>query len=261
MILANTTDDMNGYGAKIDQSLRAMDEAEKKLDALADGEGKTKLKEFTDQWRQFVDTDKKVREIAMLNSNVRAQALSRTEGAPGPGYRCGHSVGPSSPVREAVQRHSRCRNGGRDRGLGRSERAGHSPGGKEHDSRNRPRPRWRNRSSRSKMQQAQLTAHLAELDKRANPEEQAKLAQFRSAWSKFMDVHAKVRQATFENGNAEATKLSIDQGPPTGRSMRGSVWTPSSRRTTRTWTRPRPTRTSNTPRRGIFCSPCWSPPS
>jgi methyl-accepting chemotaxis protein len=59
---------------------------------------------------------------------------------------------------------------------------------------------------------SQITARLAELDKAANADEQAKLALFRSAWTKFLDIHDQVSQLAMENGNVEAMKLSAGNG-------------------------------------------------
>ena len=80
MILDDTVEGKKEYVAKIETYVAALEESRQKLDGLATGEGKAKMKEFADQWQLFMENHKKVSELALLNSNARAQALSKTVG-------------------------------------------------------------------------------------------------------------------------------------------------------------------------------------
>ena len=82
MILANTTEQISAQASQADESERSVNGKLEKLVTLADATGKATLKEFDEQWRQFADTHKKVGQMALLNSNVHAQAISKTEGRP-----------------------------------------------------------------------------------------------------------------------------------------------------------------------------------
>ena len=61
-------------------------------------------------------------------------------------------------------------------------------------------------------QKQQLETSIASAEKIASSEEQAKIAQFRSAIGRFYEVNSRVAKATMENGNAEAVKLSEGKG-------------------------------------------------
>jgi methyl-accepting chemotaxis protein len=211
LILENTVEGMNRHAANIDLYGGALAETRQKLEALSDEVGKAKLKEFGDQWVQYLETNKKVREFALLNSNVRAANLSSTEGR--------QAMDAATAILTDIEAQF-------------AKRAKESPEAAQavvtaaHIGQNmlfvhRQEKVMILETERAEMekqikvleeQKAQLTARLTAMDKAATPEEQTKLTQFRASWSHFLDIHGKVSQATLENGNAEATKLAGGKG-------------------------------------------------
>ena len=211
VILEETPEAMARHAANIDRYKAALDEDLQRLLTLSDAEGKAKLKEFQDLWRQFTDTNKRVVELGQLNSNVRAAALSKTESRQAMDV-AETSLAELEPLfarraqasPEAAQAAVIAAQAGQT--LLHIHRAEKSlileTDPAEMEKQLKLIEEHKNR----------LTTQLAALDKAAGPEEQAKLAAFRAAWSRFLEAHAKVAQATLENGNVEAAKLSSGKG-------------------------------------------------
>ncbi len=211
LILQDAVEEMNQYIAAMDQFIRTIDEKARRLDALADSAGKAKLKEFTGQWQQFLDVNKKVREFALLNSNVRAQALSKTDGRQ------------AMDAASAIVSDLETRFLERARTIPEAAQAAVTAARIEQNMLfihrqekvmilETDQAEMEKRVKEIEGQKTELAARLAELDKVANSDEQARLAQFRAAWAQFLDIHSRVSKATLENGNAEATKLSQGKG-------------------------------------------------
>lgn len=211
LILADTTEEMNRHAANIEQYLRDFDASYEKLLAVADEKGKVLLGDFSKEWARYIEVSKKVRGLALLNSNARAHLLSKTEGR----QAMDTAIGVLTEVEaQFVQR------------AKESPQAAQAAVQAAHAAQNmlfihRQEKVMILETETADMerqirvieeQKNQLTTRLAELDRAAGPEEQAKLAQFRAAWSHFLSIHQKVSEATLENGNTEAVKLSNGAG-------------------------------------------------
>ena len=211
MILDDTVEGKKQQAANIDTYMAALEESRQKLDALATGEGKAKLKEFADQWQHFTENHKKVSELSMLNSNVRAQALSKTEGRA--------TLEAAEAILSDLESQFAKRAKETPELMQAALSASHA--GQNLLAIHRAEKNMIIETDKVAMDaqakqieelKSQITARLAELDKAANADEQAKLALFRSAWTKFLDIHDQVSQLAMENGNVEAMKLSAGNG-------------------------------------------------
>ncbi|MGA2244952.1 MAG: methyl-accepting chemotaxis protein [Verrucomicrobiota bacterium] len=211
MILDDTVEGKNQQAANIDIYMAALEESRQKLDALATGEGKAKVKEFADQWQQFKENHKKVSELALLNSNVRAQALSKTEGR--------NALDAAEAILSDLEAQFAKRAKETPELMQAALSASHA--GQNLLAIHRAEKNLIIETDKTAMEaqakqieelKTQITARLAELDKAANADEQAKLALFRSAWNKFLDIHDQVSRLAMENGNSEAMKLSTGNG-------------------------------------------------
>jgi methyl-accepting chemotaxis protein len=79
IILAKTVEEMDEYAAFIAETKDEMSERRDQLRELVDDEGKAKLDEFAQTWDEYCDVNRKVRDFARLNSNVKAKQLSAGE--------------------------------------------------------------------------------------------------------------------------------------------------------------------------------------
>jgi len=211
MILVDTEEGMNRYGSHIDQFARSLEESLTKLESLSDAEGRTSLKEFRESWQQFVETDKKVRQLALLNSTVRAQALSKGEGR----QALDAAEAILSEISGDFLKRAKESPDAAQAAL-TAARAGQTLLTIHRAEKNlileTETTLMEAHAKQIEDQKAQLNARLADLDKAANAQEQPKLAQFRAAWNKFLDLDARVRQLAMENGNVQAAKLSAGKG-------------------------------------------------
>ncbi len=80
IILAKTQDEMDGFAKVIADTRSEMQAKREQLRALVDDAGREKLDQFARLWDEYLDVNKEVRELARLNSNVRAQKLSSGKG-------------------------------------------------------------------------------------------------------------------------------------------------------------------------------------
>lgn len=77
LILAKNQVDMDGYATYIDQTEQKMQSKRQQLRDLVDVDGQQKLDAFGEIWSQYQQTNRQVRDLARLNSNSRAKALSQ----------------------------------------------------------------------------------------------------------------------------------------------------------------------------------------
>lgn len=211
LVLEDNTEGMMRHAANIDRYIRSFEESRAKLHAMADEIGKTKMKELDDAWRPYLDTHKKVRDFALLNSNVRAQSLSKTDGR--------QALDAAATVLTELETLLLNRAKGVPEVMQLAVEIGHI--GEHMVFIHRQEKVMILETDIAEMekqvrviedQKSQLSAKLAKVEKVATPEEQAKLTQFRTAWNRFLEVHSQVTKATMENGNSEATKLSGTTG-------------------------------------------------
>ncbi len=211
IILDDTVDSMNRHVANIARYGVKLAESRQKLGALSDEKGRELLKQFDEQLKPVLETNKKVVELALLNSNVRAANLSKTEGR--------QTIDAAFTALSALE-------------SDLTKRAKDSPEAAQAVvtvARIGQNMLFIHRQEKVMIietdmvemekqvkvidqQAAELIGRLAAVEKVTATDEQSKLAQFRAAWTQFLQVHAKVRQTTLENGNAEATKLSGGKG-------------------------------------------------
>lgn len=211
MILDDTNEGMNQHASNIDRYLEDLDSTAKKMEALADEKGRALIKEMYDVFAKVRETHKQVREQALLNSNVRAQILSKTEGRQsadeaaeilGELERMLLQRAQSAP--EAVQAALNVAHAGQNLlFIHRQEKVMILENDLEQ------------KQKQVKViedQKLQLESAIAQAEKTATSQEQAKIAQFRSAFSRFYEIHGRVAKTTMENGNVEAAKLSAGKG-------------------------------------------------
>ncbi len=80
IILADTQEQMDKFADFSDQNQKEMEDRIKRLEALVNGEGKTHLDQFEKTWTEYLAINKQVRDLARLNSNVKAKILSQGDG-------------------------------------------------------------------------------------------------------------------------------------------------------------------------------------
>jgi methyl-accepting chemotaxis protein len=211
MILNDTIEGMNRNAANADRYIASMANGRQRLEALADEKGRVLLKELDQQWNQFLATHRKVREFALLNSNVRAQLLSKTDGRKGIDDAAA-LIG--SLESELLRRASNSPDAAQGAVL--AARIGQNMLFIHRQEKvmiiETVREEMEKQVKVIAGQKAEIEQRLAALDRIVTPEEQAKLTQFRSAWAHFLDIHEKVQSMTLENGNGEAAALSGGAG-------------------------------------------------
>ena len=211
MILLDTVEQMNAQVAQADPFESRLHENLQKLDNLADETGKKTVKEFEDAFRQFSETHKKVMQLALLNSNARAQNISNSEERP--------VLEAAASILDELETAFAKRAKETPEAAQAVVTAAHA--GQNLLTISRIEKDMIIETEMSVMeglgkqieeQRTQWVARLAELDTIASPQEQAKLGELRVAWSKVLGVQARLFQVTMENGNCEATKLSCGKG-------------------------------------------------
>lgn len=80
MVLADLDSEMQKYIAEMDASDVRLRERLSKLDVLVDYRGKDNLKKFHELYSQYMEVNKEIRRLALLNSNTRAFNISSTKG-------------------------------------------------------------------------------------------------------------------------------------------------------------------------------------
>jgi methyl-accepting chemotaxis protein len=211
IILDDSVEGMNRHAANSDRYIAAMGDGRQRLEALADEKGRALLKEFDQQWNQFVATHRKVRELALLNSNVRAQLLSKTDGRKG----IDEAVALISALEADLLRRAKD-SADAVQGAVLAARIGQNMLFIHRQEKvmiiETAREEMEKQSKVIAAQKAEIEQRLAALERIVTPDEQAKLAQFRAAWVRFLDINEKVQSMTLENGNAEAAALSGTAG-------------------------------------------------
>ncbi len=79
LILADTEEKMDAFAAAGKESETNLQERLKQLDALAEGEDRTALAQFRDQWGTYLAINKEVIDLSRKDTNVKARELSRGE--------------------------------------------------------------------------------------------------------------------------------------------------------------------------------------
>ena len=79
LILAKSQEEMEKYAGEIDQVRKKMDTQREELKKLSDEEGRKMLDEFAAAWDEYLAVHKQVRELALLNSSVKAEEISEKE--------------------------------------------------------------------------------------------------------------------------------------------------------------------------------------
>jgi methyl-accepting chemotaxis protein len=77
MILASTQEQMQKYGSFIDDTLKQLQDRRERLRGLSDATGQKMLDGFASTWDDYMNVHKQVRQLALLNSNEKAKALSQ----------------------------------------------------------------------------------------------------------------------------------------------------------------------------------------
>ncbi len=79
LILTESREEKEKYAGYIDRLLKEMQGELEELKNLSDEEGKAMLRTFAASWEEYLGVHKQVRELALLNSNVKAEKLSEGE--------------------------------------------------------------------------------------------------------------------------------------------------------------------------------------
>jgi len=79
ILLAATQEEMDGYAGITDSTMSEMADRLETLKALVDDHGQSLLAAFLEKWNAYTKVNRQVRDLARLNSNVRAKTLSQGE--------------------------------------------------------------------------------------------------------------------------------------------------------------------------------------
>ena len=187
MILADTTEAMNRYAALIEQYVNAPWMRPAEAESLADAEGKTKLKEFATNGSSSSTPTKR---SANLRCSIRTcgPTLSRTEGRAGHGRRSGHPLGHRSQfVKRAKDSPDAALAAVMRREAGQDLLAIHRA--EKNMILETDQTEMEKQVKQIEDQQGAIDRSPGRWKSAPTPNEQAKLAQFRTAWTKFLDVH------------------------------------------------------------------------
>jgi methyl-accepting chemotaxis protein len=207
VILDDTTEDRQKHVALIEQEASAAEESIGKLAELSDPDARGQLKEFEAVWHDYIEADKKVRELALLNSSARAEAIAGKEGAASSNA----LFAALSQLESELQKRGRSDGAAFDAALDTA----HAARTVQSIDAIEQAAIWEPSSSivdeqlkRIASLEAQFGTRLSEIERVATPAEKAKLAQVRAALDNFQISHLQIRKLSAENGNREAKKLS-----------------------------------------------------
>ncbi|MCB2188967.1 MAG: MCP four helix bundle domain-containing protein [Deltaproteobacteria bacterium] len=215
VILLDNVQDMREQIADADKQKTEMMGRLAKLQTLANQDEKTQLNNFNSAWNSFEDVHKEVLRLAQLNSNVRARNLSATEG------------------RVAADRAEKAMNGllDNERNLQQNQADPKENMGdrtvlalqiiRDMLALHRAEKNMVLATNDNEMKRlaqviddykASVTERSKVLEKSLSSSEMSQFNEFKKAWNDFLQIDAKVQEATMENGNTLAVKLSINKG-------------------------------------------------
>jgi|GEM_PF-911623 len=231
IILASTQEEMDEYAAFSDQAAEEMRRRREQLRELADERGRERLDEFAAAWDEYLGINRQVRDLARLNSNVRASELSRSQArrafdeAAGTLRellrREGDRMEKASDMADLKQSARKMRlAAGIDRGLLEIQR------GEKNMILAKSQKEMDEYAEALEKTQKDLEAGIETLDGMTGAEEKELLEAFRARCAAYLELHEKVRALTRENGNNRAFELASGKGRETAdraQSLMGSI--------------------------------------
>ncbi len=217
LILADTQERMQQYGAFIESTLKQMKDRQENLKNLSDEQGKGLLDQFGTVWDDFMGVHKQVKELAFLNSNVKAKALS--QGSAREAYDQA-----AAAIANIVQKNKAAIDSNLnaaalkdlahkinlaaevDRNLLEIQRA------EKNMILATSEENMAEYAKAIENVQRNLTESLDALDKIALDSEKVDLRGFRTQYNTFLDLDKKVQELTLQNGNARAFALASSKG-------------------------------------------------
>ncbi len=207
IILAADEQEMRLQAAAIDQLVGLVDsKIEKIRSLLITAEGKRAAETFVSGWKQYLDVHSKIRQLALLNSNVRAFAISKTRSVQT--YDAAEAA-----MREVIAGAEKAGDGASamtgERVIQDMLRIYRAEKNMILETTDEEIQRFARQADQVEQD---LQAKLTRMEQSLPAAERATLQRFRDAWRAFLAVNREVRTATIENGNARATTLSGGEG-------------------------------------------------
>ncbi len=220
IILADTQEKMDKFAEFSDQTQKEMEDRIKNLENLVDGEGKTHLNQFEKTWTEYLAINKQVRDLARLNSNVKAKLLSQGDG------RSAYDATAAIIKRLVDKMDADADQAVKEKDLARlSAAAKKIMYGAQINKNLVEIQRGEKNLILATSQEAMdgyakeietvrnnLTQKVEALDGIVADEDKKTLNDFRNAYQKYLAIHQRIRELSRENGNAKAFALATGKG-------------------------------------------------
>ncbi len=217
LILADTQEQMEKYAGFIEQTRTEMQSRREQLRALADDEGAANLDKFAATWDQYLGVHKEVRELALLNSNVKAKQLS--QGAARETFdkaamaiaaiveKNDEAADAAKDLNDLRQVAAKMKLAARiNRNLVEIQR------GEKNMILAKTQEDMDVYAKAIETVQKDLGKRLDDLDNLVTGDEKTELEKFKENYQQFIDQHQKVRELTLQNSNSRAVELAWGKG-------------------------------------------------
>lgn len=221
LILSNSEEKMAEYSQKIDSLIADMQKKEENLISISDKEGKEKLDSFKLAWSSYMENLKQVQSLAKLNSNTKAKDLSAGDGE--------KAFAESEQIMNEIVEHDKKEATKSDQGasgqtgnveaINRALIAAdiiqdmYAVHGDEKGLILEDEEAGMERHAKAiEERKNHIKSKMEEYEKTANESARARMSEFKSAWTKFLEIDAKVIALAEENSNVKAFELSGGKG-------------------------------------------------
>jgi methyl-accepting chemotaxis protein len=217
MILSETTQEMQKHDAYIYRVKADMVDTRRQMRELLDKTGKARYERFASVWDKYVENYAQVKDLAMLNSNVRAVSLSKNEAqeayesAAQTLYRF---LAALDDKFEQVSEYDEAVNIGKQISLvsGINKNLVEMQREEKNLVLAKTEEKMKVFSDSINKVEKKIRARLSELSQLNSNEEQVVLNQFEQAFTKYETLNRRVQKISQENGNTKAYLLSSTIG-------------------------------------------------
>jgi methyl-accepting chemotaxis protein len=220
MILAETQEQMDGYADFSSQTQKEMEDRLNKLEMLADDNGKKYLAEFETTWSEYLAINREVRDLARLNSNVRARQMSQGDARlayDAAAVIMGGIVDKmDSEAEQAAQADDLARLVAASQKIKIGARINKNLVEIQRGEKNlvlaTTQEAMADYAKGIEEVRNDLDRRVATLDELSVGEEKRDLDEFKKAYQKYLTIHQQVLELSRENGNARAFELASGKG-------------------------------------------------
>jgi methyl-accepting chemotaxis protein len=215
IILAHDVETMRGYIKQAEADKAQMAERLAALRRISDESEKAKLAQFEDAWAKYLEIHNETVRMSLLNSNVRAKGLSKTEGRMAI-EKAEKAIDELAEVEHQLEAAQTAAGGDLSARALVVLQISHDMLALHRAEKNlileQDDAEKKKYAGRIEGYAAAVGTRLASLEKVLPAQDMAKFNEFKKYWSEFLQVDAKVQAASLENGNEHAALLSATKG-------------------------------------------------